>query len=190
MIPSTNATVHASTAIRPANKIYTAFPESNRRTHESHQHKRFQASDVFGATTKMGSMPWKLTSISSFDEVSSFCDVLIVFSRCVCVFLSYHIFCGRAQPLWFESRCVQWHSCVPDLLHQSTYFVEERNHYDLNHAACNGIPVSLTFCTKARMCSFAASKWWVPQAEMAQNCCMAGKNHNEQQLRSCHMKNA
>ena len=124
--------------LRPANKIYTVFPESNRRTHESHQHKRFQASDVFGATTKMGSMPWKLTSISSFDEVSSFCDVLIVFSRCVCV-----CFC------------------------LITYFVEERNHYDLNHAACNGIPVSLTFCTKARMCSFAASKWWVPQAEMA-----------------------
>ena len=51
--------IHATTCAKATTdahtfllKIYTVSPESNRRTHESHQHKRFQASDVFGATTK------------------------------------------------------------------------------------------------------------------------------------------
>ena len=64
-------------------------------------------------------------------------DIMIVFSRCVCA-----CFC------------------------LITYLVEERNHTnDLTHAACNDIPASVTFCTKARMRSFAASKWRVPQAK-------------------------
>ena len=95
----------------PLNKIQTVFPESDKHTRESHQHKRFWASGVFGATAKMSSMPWKLTNINSFDEVSSFCDILIVFSRCVCA-----CFCLIT---YFVEECNQWHSCVPDLLHQS-----------------------------------------------------------------------
>ena len=63
--------------LKPLNKIQTVFPESNRHTRESHQHKRFWASGVFGATTKMSSMPWKLTNINSFDEVVCACFCLI-----------------------------------------------------------------------------------------------------------------
>ena len=38
-------------------------------------------------------------------------------------------------------------------------------------AVCNNIPAFLSFCTKAGMCSFTASKCWLPQAELVQNCC-------------------
>ena len=93
-MPSTNATAHAI-ALRSVNKLYTVFPEANRRTEEAQQHKRFQAFDIFGAAAKEWLMPWKLTRIRSFVDIVSFCSVSIIFSSkainhgsspmCVCV---------------------------------------------------------------------------------------------------------
>ena len=67
--------------LRSISQLYTVFPEANKRTEEAQQHKGFQAFDIFGAAAKEWLMPWKLTRISSFVDIVSFCSVSIILSN-------------------------------------------------------------------------------------------------------------